>query len=241
MASHWNAGLLTILLTSSVRSNVVYVRSGSDIESCNMTCPHRNGVLELFRECRGVIEPLLDVHFNTMYTKNAMQSRLHLNTQSGCWRLTQAEKGDSCQYIIENNGGPAKRLTSTDIRIQDPVLFSKITSTCSLLGEDMALSVHFSGEESTVIWELAGELLPERYQLIDDNKTLIIHSVQREDTERRLRVRITNPISNNTVIYNFTNNPICWEMRLATKVSGPRSHWGILAAGVFISLLMVFI
>ncbi|PIO16229.1 hypothetical protein AB205_0071510, partial [Aquarana catesbeiana] len=31
--------------------------------------------------------------------------------------------------------------------------------------------------------------------LIDDNRTLIIPSVQRDDAERRFRVRITNPVS----------------------------------------------
>ncbi|PIO22394.1 hypothetical protein AB205_0133600, partial [Aquarana catesbeiana] len=40
-----------------------------------------------------------------------------------------------------------------------------------------------------------GEPLPERYRLIDDNRTLIIPSVQRDDAERRFRVRITNPVS----------------------------------------------
>ncbi|PIO14555.1 hypothetical protein AB205_0139150, partial [Aquarana catesbeiana] len=43
--------------------------------------------------------------------------------------------------------------------------------------------------------EVDGEPLPERYRLIDDNRTLIIPSVQRDDAERRFRVRITNPVS----------------------------------------------
>ncbi|XP_077335743.1 uncharacterized protein LOC143981625 [Lithobates pipiens] len=59
----------------------------------------------------------------------------------------------------------------------------------------MAVSVQFSGKESAVTWEEDGEPIPERYRLIDDNRTLIIPSVQRDDAERRFRVRITNPVS----------------------------------------------
>ncbi|XP_073473593.1 uncharacterized protein [Aquarana catesbeiana] len=78
---------------------------------------------------------------------------------------------------------------------EDPVLISSITSTGGWLSEEMAVSVQFSGEESAVTWEVDGEPLPERYRLIDDNRTLIIPSVQRDDAERRFRVRITNPVS----------------------------------------------
>ncbi|PIO12407.1 hypothetical protein AB205_0124190 [Aquarana catesbeiana] len=81
------------------------------------------------------------------------------------------------------------------LNFPDPVLISNITSNCSRLGEETAVSVFFSGEESAVTWEVDGEPLPERYRLIDDNRTLIIASVQRDDAKRRFRVRITNPVS----------------------------------------------
>ncbi|XP_072278626.1 cell adhesion molecule CEACAM5-like [Pyxicephalus adspersus] len=199
-------------------SGAMYVKSGSDIESCNMTCPHRNGVLELFRECRGVIDPLLEIRCDNMNTKNAMRSRLHLNS-SGCWSLTQAEKGDSCQYNIDFHSSPTARLTSTDIRILDPILISNITSNSSGLGQDLAVSIHFSGEESAVTWEVDGEPVPERYRLINDNRTLIVPNLQRDDAKRRFRVRITNPVSGDTQDYLLNDRMIIREPE--TKVPDP--------------------
>ncbi|KAG9462108.1 hypothetical protein GDO78_014892 [Eleutherodactylus coqui] len=79
--------------------------------------------------------------------------------------------------------------------LPDPVFISNITSNSSRLGQDIAVSVQFSGEEAAVTWEVDGGSLPHRYRLTDDNRTLIILSAQREDAGRRLRVRITNPIS----------------------------------------------
>ncbi|XP_077340624.1 uncharacterized protein LOC143984208 [Lithobates pipiens] len=86
-------------------------------------------------------------------------------------------------------------MTDSDCSSPDTVLFSNITSTGGRLGEEMAVRVQFSGEESAVTWEVDGEPIPERYRLIDDNRMLIIPSVQRDDAERRFRVRITNPVS----------------------------------------------
>ncbi|KAG9460467.1 hypothetical protein GDO78_021661, partial [Eleutherodactylus coqui] len=132
------------------------------------------------------------------WSHNHWDPRLHLNTSSGCWRLTDARKDDSCLYVLwrHNRSGGFRR--STAITVLDPVLISNITSNSSRLGQDIAVSIQFSGEEAAVTWEVDGGSLPQRYWLIDDNRMLIIPSAQREDAGRRLRVRITNPVSEET-------------------------------------------
>ncbi|XP_073473582.1 uncharacterized protein [Aquarana catesbeiana] len=182
------------MMIISVSSGTVYVQSGSNITDCNMKCPEDDVTVELYRVCRGVDRTLLE---NLCYINNTKShdSRLRLHTGSGCWKLTHARKDDSCVYKIWCHCAPGYVISSTEIRVLDPVLISNITSNCSRLGEEMAVSVQFSGEESAVTWEVDGEPLPERYRLIDDNRTLIIPSVQRDDAERRFRVRITNPVS----------------------------------------------
>ncbi|XP_073524795.1 uncharacterized protein [Phyllobates terribilis] len=87
--------------------------------------------------------------------------------------------------------------------LSDPVLLSTITSNSSRMGEDVAVSVQFSGEETAVTWEVDGGLLPERYRLINDNRTVIIPRAQRDDAGRRLWVRITNPVSEETREYQL--------------------------------------
>ncbi|PIO14928.1 hypothetical protein AB205_0117710 [Aquarana catesbeiana] len=184
------------MMIISVSSGTVYVQSGSNITDCNMKCPEDDSevTLELYRQCRGEDRTLLENHCYYNHTKSH-DSRLRLHTGSGCWKLTHARKDDSCVYKIWCYCDPGHLISSTEIRVLDPVLISNITSNCSRLGEETAVSIQFSGEESAVTWEVDGEPLPERYRLIDDNRTLIIPSVQRDDAERRFRVRITNPVS----------------------------------------------
>ncbi|XP_077335510.1 uncharacterized protein LOC143981516 [Lithobates pipiens] len=202
------AGLLYMMIIP-VSSGTVYVQSGSDITDCNMKCPEDNEevTLELFRVCRGVDRTLLENHcyYNTTKTHD---SRLRLHTGSGCWKLTHARREDSGVYKIWCYCAPGYVMSSTEIRVLDPVLISNITSNCSRLGEEVAVSVQFSGEESAVTWEVDGEPIPERYRLIDDNRTLIIPSVQRDDAERRFRVRITNPVSEEIREYQLILDPI---------------------------------
>ncbi|PIO23510.1 hypothetical protein AB205_0160520 [Aquarana catesbeiana] len=182
------------MMMISVSSGTVYVQSGSHITGCDMKCPEDDVTVELYRVCRGEDRTLLEIHCYYNHTKSH-DSRLRLHTGSGCWKLTHARKDDSCVYKIWCHCDPGHLISSTEIRVLDPVLISNITSNCSRLGEETAVSVQFSGEESAVTWEVDGEPLPERYRLIDDNRTLIIPSVQRDDAERRFRVRITNPVS----------------------------------------------
>ncbi|XP_040195421.1 uncharacterized protein LOC120928389 [Rana temporaria] len=189
-------GLLLCMMIISVSSGTVYIQSGSDITDCNMKCPQDDEEVtkELYRQCRGEDRTLLESHCYYNFTKSH-DSRLQLHTGSGCWKLTQARKDDSCVYNVWCHCDPGYLMSSTEIRVLDPVLISSITSTGGRLGEETAVSVQFSGEESAVTWEVDGEPLPERYRLIDDNRTLIIPGVRRDDAERRFRVRITNPVS----------------------------------------------
>ncbi|XP_073470620.1 uncharacterized protein [Aquarana catesbeiana] len=77
----------------------------------------------------------------------------------------------------------------TVLIIPDQVLNFNIFTSSSLQGLNMTVSVYYSAGPVTL--EENGEPL----RLIDDNRTLIIPSVQRDDAERRFRVRITNPVS----------------------------------------------
>ncbi|KAM9320412.1 uncharacterized protein PAF06_004932 [Gastrophryne carolinensis] len=198
--------LVLLLQLLSVSSGTVYVRTGSDISYCGMKCPDPWGALELYRICGATDEPLLENFCKDQYIKNHISSRLHLDMSSGCWTLTHAQRSDSCVYNIYHYSKTEYVRSSTDIRVLDPVLISNISSNCSRLGEDIAVSVHYSGEESAVTWELEGARLPERYRLIDDNRTLIIPSVQRGDAQRRFRVTVTNLISEETRDYCLNND-----------------------------------
>ncbi|XP_077340626.1 uncharacterized protein LOC143984210 [Lithobates pipiens] len=198
-----------------------------------MKCPRSEGVLELYRRCGGVADTLLELYCEDLHTKNNEKNRLHLHTGSGCWKLTQTGRRDSCVYILEYHSNPTRQLSSIEIRVLDPVLIFNLIGTRGWLGKEMAVSIQFSGEESAVTWEVDGEPIPERYRLIDDNRTLIIPSVQRDDTERRFRVRITNPVSeaireypleigDPVLISNITSNGsrLGEEMAVSVQFSG---------------------
>ncbi|PIO15994.1 hypothetical protein AB205_0101820 [Aquarana catesbeiana] len=223
-------GLLYMMIIS-VSSGTVYVQSGSDITGCNMKCPHEEVTLELYRQCRGEERTLLENHCYYNHTKSH-DSRLRLHTGSGCWKLTHVRRDDSCVYKIWHHGDLGF-LSATEIRVLDPVLISNITSNCSWLGEDTAVSVQFSGEESAVTWEVDGEPLPERYRLIDDNRTLIIPSVQRDDAERRFRVRITNPVSEEFREYRLEIRDFTSDYR--------RSRMFLIVPGVLVVILVFLI
>ncbi|PIO16421.1 hypothetical protein AB205_0099230, partial [Aquarana catesbeiana] len=199
------------MMIISVSSGTVYVQSGSDITDCNMMCSNEDVTLELYRVCRGVEMRLLEnvCHYN--HTKSH-DPRLRLDTRSGCWKLTQARRDDSCVYEVWCHCGPGYVMWSTEIRVLDPVHISNITSNCSRLGDETAVSVQFSGEENAVTWEVDGEPIPERYRLIDDNRTLIIPGVQRDDAKRRFRVRITNLVSEEIREYRLTNDTMFIRM-----------------------------
>lgn len=210
------------------------MRSGYNITDCSMKCPRTDGVLELYRECGGDERRLLELWCDNMQLFNHYEPRLHYNRSSGCWTLTDAGKDDSCVYNVVSYGKGGRFLRTLHITVLDPVLISTITSNCSRLGEDIAVSVQFSGEETAVTWEVDGGLLPDRYWLIDDNRTLIIPSAQRDDAGRRLSVRITNPISEETREYQLEiTGP--GSSRLS---SSPRVF---AAVGIFLFLVIISI
>ncbi|PIO15499.1 hypothetical protein AB205_0118840, partial [Aquarana catesbeiana] len=234
------------MMIISVSSGTVYVQSGSDITDCNMKFLHKEGKMELYRKCGEKEKTMIEYfpHYNYTYYHD---SRIQLHTGSRCWKLTSARKDDSCVYetwcyIYSDKD---YLLSSTEIRVLDPVLITNISSNFSRLGEEMAVIVQFSGEESAVTWEVDGEPLPERYRLIDDNRTLIIPSVQRDDAERRFRVRITNPVSEKIREYRLQirgersnywgNNLICIEDDHSGSVT---QNSNIVSCCLFSALLM---
>ncbi|XP_073473568.1 uncharacterized protein [Aquarana catesbeiana] len=188
-------GLLCMMIIS-VSSGTVYVQSGSDITDCNMKCPDYIGKMELFRQCGEKEKTMIEYFPHYKYT-NYHDLRLRLDTGSGCWKLTQARKDDSCVYETWYYSYSDKDylMSSTEIRVKDPVLIHNITKRSTWKSLDLTLSVEFSGEESAVTWEMDGEPIPEIYQLIDDNRTLIVPDVHTMDPERRFRVRVKNPVS----------------------------------------------
>ncbi|XP_073473590.1 uncharacterized protein [Aquarana catesbeiana] len=231
-------GGLLYMMIISVSSGTVYVQSGSDITDCNMKCPEDNNevTLELYRQCRGEERTLLENHCYYNHTKSH-DSRLRLHTGSGCWKLTHARKEDSCVYKIWCYCVPGYLISSTEIRVLDSVLISNITSTGGRLGEETAVRVQFSGEESAVTWEVDGEPLPERYRLIDDNRTLIIPSVQRDDAERRFRVRITNPVSEEIREYRLEIRDLPSDYRRSRMLLIVPGVLGVINGIILVSLI----
>ncbi|XP_069615793.1 uncharacterized protein [Ranitomeya imitator] len=188
---------LVILTAVQLSSGEVYVRRGSNITDCSMKCPHTDGVLQLYRDCGGEETQLLELWCDTMWLHNRYKPRLLYNNSTGCWSLRDAGKNDSCVYIVVYDNGTISRKT-LHVTVLDPVLISNITSNSSRKGEDIAVSVQFSGEGTAVTWEVDEGLLPDRYRLTDDNRTVIIPKAPRDDIGRRFRVRITNPVSEAT-------------------------------------------
>ncbi|XP_066455379.1 uncharacterized protein [Eleutherodactylus coqui] len=225
--------VLIIQILSSVSS--VYVRRGSDITDCSMKCTDRKSGFQLYQKCGNEEEKhLLDLRCDDMLPSNISEPRFSYNTSSGCWRMMDARKDDSCVYILwhHNSSGGFRR--STAIKVLDPVLISNITSNSSRLGQDIAVSIEFSGEEAAVTWEVDGGSLPDRYRLMDDNRTLIIPSAQREDAGSRLRVRITNPVSKETQEYLLEiTGPRSLTLRLSL-VSAALAVVILLSAGIFL-------
>ncbi|KAM4044341.1 uncharacterized protein ACNLHF_008333 isoform 2-T2 [Anomaloglossus baeobatrachus] len=196
-----------------------------------MKCPRTDGNLRLYRECGGKNLILVTLWCHRLIIQKENETRIHLDTSTGCWTLRDAGKDDSCVYNVTLYRSQETFLLSTHITVLDPVLIYNITSNGSRPGQDIAVSVHFSGEETAVTWEVDGGLLPDRYQLMDDNRTVIIPRPQRDDVRRRLRVRITNPVSEETRDYQLENT-----------VSGSSPRLLLVTVGsVFAVKLLVFI
>ncbi|XP_073433327.1 uncharacterized protein [Dendrobates tinctorius] len=186
-----------------------------------MKCPHADGNIRLSRECEGKNMILITLWCQRLITQKENEPRLHLDTSRGCWTLRDARKSDSCVYNVTFYRSQKTFLLSTEITVLDPVRISNITSNSSRLGEDIAVSVQFYGQVTAVTWEVDGGLLPDRYWLMDDNRTVIIPRAQRDDAGRRLRVRITNPVSEETQEYELeiTVSGSSQQMYLITMAS----------------------
>ncbi|XP_075119434.1 hemicentin-1-like [Leptodactylus fuscus] len=234
--SRSDPGLLILLTRLSLSSGAVYVRRGSDITDCSMKCPHTESVLELYRVCGGDESNLLELWCDSMWSLNRLEPRLHLNTSSGCWTLTDAGKDDSCVYNVLYHSDVGSSRRSIHITVLDPVLISNITSNSSRLGQDIAVSVQFSGEEAAVTWEVDGGPVPDRYQLIDDNRTMIIPSAQIDDAGRRLHVRITNPVSEETREYQLEITAVPHTSFVPLLVVPLLVLWLVLSVRIFLFL-----
>ncbi|XP_077335756.1 uncharacterized protein LOC143981640 [Lithobates pipiens] len=241
MIGRYVTGLLCMMIIS-VSSGTVYVQSGSDITDCNMKCPLKEGKMELYRKCGEKEKTMIEYFPHYKYT-NYHDLRIRLHTGSGCWKLTPARRDDSCVYETwcYTYNDKDYLLSSTEIRVLDPVLISNITSTGGRLGEEMAVSVQFSGEESAVTWEVDGEPLPERYRLIDDSRMLIIPSVQRDDAETRFRVRITNPVSEEIWEYRLIDHPVFRKVLITEDYEADGRHRGVTAAICVAAVLIIII
>ncbi|XP_053561770.1 uncharacterized protein LOC128652831 [Bombina bombina] len=174
-----------------------HVRVGSDISLCGLRCPNTNGVLELYTKPGSVLLELSCQNDDYTIHPNFI-NRLDLNISSGCCVLREAQKKDTCVYEIEFHSSPARILSSTPITVIEPVVISNVTTNTSESGSDISLHVLFSGEETTVTWEVDRGEVPDRYQLRDQNRTLIIPSAQKEDAGKRFMVRVTNLVSEGT-------------------------------------------
>ncbi|CAN2391830.1 hypothetical protein PRIEUP_LOCUS1870 [Pristimantis euphronides] len=165
-----------------------------------MKCNGSISDLLLYRECRDKDDELiLDLACDNM---TVSESKLQLDENTRCWTLTKAGKNDSCLYTVWIHGNQSTP-QFINVTVLDPVFILNITNNSNQLGLDIAVTVQFSGEETSVTWEVDGGPLPDRYRLIDDNRTLIILNAQRDDTERRFRVRVTNPVSEETGEYQL--------------------------------------
>ncbi|XP_066455392.1 uncharacterized protein [Eleutherodactylus coqui] len=112
--------VLAILTITSVSSGRVYVKKGSDIGDCNMKCPDRKSGFQLYQKCEGKEDKaLLELRCDDMLPSNNSEPRFSYNTSSGCWRLMDARKDDSCLYIVRLHNRSGAFEESTAITVLD--------------------------------------------------------------------------------------------------------------------------
>ncbi|MEE6516348.1 hypothetical protein FKM82_025736, partial [Ascaphus truei] len=224
------------LITASAAAQTHHVSVGSQIPICGLVCPHPGGVLTLdCREGAPVLEIICPGDHSKIY--GGYTGRLFLNTSSGCCILSAARKEDTCVYDIALLRSTTQLLSSTHVRVMDPVIILNITSNSSLLGLDVSLRVIISGEEATVTWKVDGGVLPDRYKLSDRNRTLLIPHAQREDAGRRFSVRAANPVNaqigEHVLVFEESGSPHILHKVLG-GIFGPLILFGIFAACVLL-------
>ncbi|KAE8588112.1 hypothetical protein XENTR_v10022354 [Xenopus tropicalis] len=126
-------------------------------------------------------------------------TRINLNVSTGCCSIANAGKSDRGDYVLYFYGTDGKkRLATQAIWVIDPVCVTNISARHN--GENVSVSVSYSGEEATVVWAWNGGALPERHQLSDSNKTLTVPST---DTGT-FTALVSNPVSHSSAHYNLT-------------------------------------
>ncbi|XP_056393568.1 uncharacterized protein LOC130290244 isoform X2 [Hyla sarda] len=183
-----------ILMIFSVAQTTHHVRVGTNTSICGFICEQPNGILLL--QCRHKHSIFVAECINsTPEVKRKDSERLNLNLSSGCFLMTDVQKNDSCVYEIWFHDNKIHIKKSITIIILDAIQILNISSTFSHMGSDFSVHVQFSGAEATVSWEVDGIASPSRYELVDNNRTLIIRGAKDEDTKRKFVVRVKNPIS----------------------------------------------
>ncbi|XP_068122506.1 uncharacterized protein [Hyperolius riggenbachi] len=148
------------------------VQIGSDITACGMICPDDIAILQLFRQC-GWEEMLMMeylCHNNSLI--NHMKTRLLLDTDSGCWTLPQAGRGDSCEYEVRDRVHEDE-ISSTSIRVlemKDVQIGSDITACGMICPDDIAI-LHLSRQCGREKEMLMMEYLCHNNSLINHMKT----------------------------------------------------------------------
>ncbi|XP_069842462.1 uncharacterized protein [Dendropsophus ebraccatus] len=193
--------IVYILMTFSVAQADYHVQAGTSTSICGFKCVQPNGLLLL--KCRDRLSIFVAFCENsTPEVKKRDNERLSLNHSSGCILLTDVQQNDSCIYEIQFRSSEMNTIvTSTSIVVLDAIKILNISKNVSRLGSDISLHVQFSGVEATVSWEVDGVASPRRYQLVDNNSTLIIRDVTDDDTKRKFVVRVKNPISEDASEY----------------------------------------
>ncbi|XP_041429409.1 uncharacterized protein LOC108699066 isoform X5 [Xenopus laevis] len=192
------AALLCLSGSGLVSRSIEWVRVSSDIKLCSLRCDE-DGIYTLDRDSS---LPILDFACSDNSTNiySDYQQRLSLNVSAGCCTITNAQSSDTGTYELSFYGKTKKKILvgATKYQVIEPVSVTNITTNRS--GENVSLSVSYSGEETTVLWTWNGGALPERHQLSDSNKTLTVPST---DTGT-FTVLVSNPVSHTSTHYNLT-------------------------------------
>ncbi|KAE8588105.1 hypothetical protein XENTR_v10022347 [Xenopus tropicalis] len=216
------AALLCLPGYNAMPRNTEWVRVSSDIKLCSLRCDGA-GIYTLDRDSS---LPILDFACSDNSTNiySNYQQRLSLNVSAGCCTIANAQPSDSGTYELSFYGERKKKVLVgvTKYCVIDPVCVTNISARHN--GENVSVSVSYSGEEATVVWAWNGGALPERHQLSDSNKTLTVPST---DTGT-FTALVSNPVSHSSAHYNL-------EAELL------RLRIGMIFSLLFISLFIVFI
>ncbi|XP_002941705.2 uncharacterized protein LOC100496031 isoform X1 [Xenopus tropicalis] len=170
----------------------------SNLSLCGLTC-ERDGIYTLDKVPNvGILEYACRDKYKNF--NKAYKGRARLDESSGCCIIRDAQKSDNGDYFLEfHEYGKRKQLVQTTAYvIMYPVCVTNISARHN--GENVSVSVSYSGEEATVVWAWNGEALPERHQLSDSNKTLTVPST---DTGT-FTALVSNPVSHSSAHYNLT-------------------------------------